>query len=119
MQGTESGDGEAFSVSVASAPGGDGVVVTVYGDLDMATAPQLQNSLERETAEGKDVELDLRACTFVDSTGVAVLVATASRLKNEGARLRMLGVRDRVRRTFELAGLAGVDSIELEPVDRP
>lgn len=115
METMNSETGERFSVSVARA-GDGGAVVTVYGELDMATAPQLKETLERDTEEGQDVEIDLRACKFIDSTGVAVLVATGSRLKGEGAKLRILGVRERVRRTFELAGLAGVDSIELELV---
>lgn len=108
-------DAGGSSISVAAAAGGAGAVVTVYGELDMATAPELQRALEREHREGEEVEIDLRACTFIDSTGVAVLVATASQLRTEGATMRIRGVRERVRRTFELAGLAEVDSIVLEP----
>lgn len=89
--------------------------MTVFGDLDMASAPRLRSELERVIDDGAEVTIDLRACGFIDSSGVAILAAAAWRVKERGRVLRIRGVRDRIRRTFDLAGLSGLDAIVLEP----
>jgi anti-sigma B factor antagonist len=105
-----------FTVHVAADQRG-GTVVTVYGELDMASAPRLRRELERVIDDGAAVTIDLRACGFIDSTGIATLVAAAWRVKERGRVLRIRGVRARIRRTFDLAGLSGLDSVVLEPGD--
>ena len=62
-----------------------------------------------------EIELDLRACGFVDSMGIAILVNAARRLSQEGRRLTIRGARDRVRRIFDLAGLSAHRCIVFEP----
>jgi anti-anti-sigma factor len=106
-----------FAVHVAERAGG-GVEVTVFGELDMASAPRLRAELEGPLASGKDLTIDLRACGFIDSTGVATLVGAAWQAKEHGRMLRISGVRDRIRRTFDLAGISGMDSVVLEPADQ-
>ncbi|MGH2954414.1 MAG: STAS domain-containing protein [Solirubrobacterales bacterium] len=103
-----------FAVHVADRPGG-GVEVTVFGEIDMASAPRLRRDLDRAIAHDNGVTIDLRACSFIDSIGIATLVAAAWRLKERGRVLRIRGVRDRVRRTLDLAGLSTHESIVLEP----
>jgi len=69
-----------FSISVESAPGGH--TIKVAGELDMATAPELQDAVEMvkasdEMVEGSNLLLDLSEVSFIDSTGIkAVLIAT-------------------------------------------
>jgi anti-anti-sigma factor len=103
-----------FAVHVADREGG-GVQVTVFGDLDMASAPRLRRDLDRAIARGDGVTIDLRACGFIDSIGIATLVAAAWQLKGQGRVLRIRGARERIRRTFDLAGLSRLDSVVLEP----
>ena len=104
-----------FSVSIAETPEGDGVVVTVYGELDMATGPKLREVLEEVLDGGDRVAIDLRGCNFIDSSGIAVLAAMAWRLKEDRRVVEIRGVRERVRHIFELSGLADLDAIRLEP----
>ena len=55
----------------------DGVrLLEVFGELDLATAPRLEHALAEA---GDDVLLDLRGLTFMDSTGVRVLLEAAER----------------------------------------
>lgn len=93
-----------FSVHVAERKGG-GTAVTVIGELDMSAAPELESAFEPAIAGGDDVTLDMRACSFVDSSGVATIVKAARRLHDEGRALTVEGAQERVRRIFELAGL--------------
>jgi anti-sigma B factor antagonist len=102
-----------FAVHVADRIDG-GVEVTVYGELDMASASDLRAELDRAVDRENGVTIDLRACSFIDSTGIATLVGAAWRLKEQGRALHIRGVRDRIRRTFDLAGLSSHDAIVLE-----
>jgi anti-anti-sigma factor len=102
-----------FSVHVGDLRDG-GTAVTVFGELDMATAPQVRTAIEQAVdTDGKFV-IDLRACGFVDSSGIAVLATAAWRRKDLGRVLVIRGVQERVRRTFDLAGLTSQESIVLE-----
>lgn len=115
---TDSSAGIGFSASLASGPRG-AAVVTVYGELDLATAPKLRQVLADALDLETDIELDMRACDFVDSSGIAVLAWTAWQLKEHDLILRIRGVRQRIRGIFELAGLAGHSSIRLEDYGPP
>ncbi len=65
----------------------DGIrVVTVRGELDMNTAPELEESLaEVVIGEGAQVVIDLTECDFIDSTGIALIVRAWQRLDSGGA----------------------------------
>jgi anti-anti-sigma factor len=103
-----------FAVHTAATSEG-GTEVAVFGELDHATAPEVRQAFGPALASDGDVRLDMRACTFIDSSGVGVIVAVALRLKESGRVLEIRGVRPRVRRTFEIAGLAGQGCVRFEP----
>jgi anti-sigma B factor antagonist len=71
-----------FDLTVARAEGA--TRLTLRGELDLGTAAQLEQALA--DADSK-VLLDLRALTFMDSTGVRVLLEAA---EEGGPDLRML-----------------------------
>lgn len=92
----------------------DGVaVVTMLGELDLASAPDLRGVLDEALTAGSDVEVDMRGCGFVDSMGIAAMVGAARQLAERGGVLRIRGAQERVRKIFELAGLLDNDWIEL------
>jgi anti-sigma B factor antagonist len=91
-----------------------GAVVTMLGELDLAAAPDLRKVLDEAIAYDGDVEVDMRACGFVDSMGIAAMVGAARQLAEGGRVLHVKGAQDRVRKIFELAGLLENDWIELE-----
>ena len=104
-----------FSVNAAPREGG-GTAVTVFGELDMASASTLRRALdEAVAADDGDVELDMRACSFVDSTGIATLVTAGRRLGEQRRVLRIRGARERVSHILELAGLPAQGWVALEP----
>jgi anti-sigma B factor antagonist len=102
-----------FSAMVAEGQSG-GAVVTMLGELDLAAAPELQQALDEALAYDGGVEIDMRACGFVDSRGIAAMVSAARKLAEGGEVLRVKGAQERVRQIFELAGLLENDWIELE-----
>jgi anti-anti-sigma factor len=88
----------------------DGVYrLTVSGELDLATRDDLRDELKRAGASGAGhILLDLRDLTFIDSTGIAILVEAHQRSAKKGRRLRVLSVDGQVREVLELTGLTEV-----------
>lgn len=95
----------------------DGVrVITVRGELDLSTAPDLEPALEAAVGAGDVAMLiDLSACEFIDSTGIALLVRAWQHLDGDPAadngRFALCGLNDQVRRLLELSGLSSSLSI--------
>lgn len=51
----------------------------VSGELDVFFAPRLQEVIDRHDATGRALHIDLRACRYMDSTILSVLVRAAKR----------------------------------------
>jgi anti-sigma B factor antagonist len=98
---------EAFDVSVTEV---DGVpVVSVSGEVDVATAPILRDRLKELTAEGAStVVIDLHEMTFLDSTGLGVLVGALKRCREGGGDLRLVAAQPRILKLLDITGLMGV-----------
>ena len=61
-------------------------VVVVKGEVDVATSPQLRNELNALIARGaRSITIEFGEVSFVDSSGLGVLVGTYKRLREEGA----------------------------------
>ena len=97
--------GDGFQVSSTTVDGV--IVISVAGDLDLATAPELQAECDKAVADKPDVvRLDLSSLTFLDSSGISVLVKTHHELEEAGAKLVLHQLDDRTRRVLDVAGLA-------------
>lgn len=82
--------------------------ISVRGELDLSTAPELEGPLEQvlESGEGS-VLIDLSQCEFIDSTGIALIVRAWQRLDsgNNGRTLVICSQNNQVRRVLEITGL--------------
>jgi anti-anti-sigma factor len=96
-------EGDAFEVAVEAGPAG-GTVVHVAGDLDLATAPQLEEALSGRVEESGLV-IDLSDCTFIDSTCVRVLVSVARETEEAGARTALVATDPGILRVLEITAL--------------
>jgi anti-sigma B factor antagonist len=87
-------------------------VVTVGGELDVATAPALGEELDRISAEGAaDAVVDLLAVSLVDSVSLGILVDASKKMKARGGALRIVCDDRRIARVIEITGLDRVLSI--------
>jgi anti-sigma B factor antagonist len=86
------------------------LVVTVRGELDLATAPGLEEVLVPPLKDGGQVVLDLRALEFMDSTGVRVIVAAHVAGQESGGALVLVRTDPAgpVGRVLEISGLDGI-----------
>lgn len=95
---------------------GDGVVVVVSGELDLATADVLSASLRVPEAKATTVILDLRELSFIDSSGLSVIVAQRRRAEEQEFRFAVaVGTGTAAERLFELSGLRGTIALVEDP----
>jgi anti-sigma B factor antagonist len=87
--------------------------VSVRGEVDVYTAPQLRERLYAVVADGVgQVVLDLSAMTFIDSTGLGVIVGTLKRLREAGGDLVLRSPSRSTRKVLEITGLTRIVEIE-------
>jgi anti-anti-sigma factor len=102
---------EAFSATVVECRG-DALVV-VAGELDMATAPELSRTLDPLVDGGlSGLVLDFSELTFLDSSGIAVLIDTQQRLAPKGRQLSIRSAQPGAMKVFEISGL--LDFLQVE-----
>jgi anti-sigma B factor antagonist len=92
----------------------DAAWVHLAGELDIATAPQLEQTLRESEIQARLVVLDLRDLTFIDSCGVHAIVNASIRARQGGRRLALLRGPESVDRLFRLAGSS--DDVEVGDV---
>jgi anti-sigma B factor antagonist len=82
-----------------------GIVLAVSGEIDLATAPTIEGELLDVEKAHRLVAIDLSQVSFVDSTGLRVILGADSRLRDAGGRLLIVQGPSQVRRLFEVTGL--------------
>lgn len=84
----------------------DRIVLSLSGELDMANAPALQSALEGpELAETKTVVLDLQPLTFLDSTGLRVILAARELCWRRGQEFAVTPGSAQVQRLLSVTGV--------------
>ena len=91
-------------------------VVRLEGEVDVYTSPRLDDCLQSLIEAGqRSVVIDLTDVTFIDSSGLAVLIKAHTRMGEEGGGLAIASPSETAFRLFELTGLTAVFTI----VDAP
>jgi anti-sigma B factor antagonist len=84
-------------------------VVAPRGEIDALTAPTLGRRLLGLADEGKTgVVVDLSSVTFMDSTGLGVLLNALRALGTRHGQMVLVCPNERVRRPFQITGLAAL-----------
>jgi anti-sigma B factor antagonist len=87
-------------------------VVRVVGEIDLATAPDLRDKLAEIPSDVGTVIVDLSEVTFLDSTGLSVLVATWKRFdESGGGAFRLVVNQPAVQRVLDVTGLVQVFAV--------
>jgi anti-sigma B factor antagonist len=93
-------------------------VVSVVGELDLATAPRLSHLLAEVAEPGRVVLVDLRHTDFMDSTGIAELATACKHQRELGGDLILDAPNSAVARVIEISGLDRVMTVTSDP-ERP
>jgi anti-sigma B factor antagonist len=104
------------SFNVETGELGQAVHVRLSGDLDLSTAGRAEQAIEdAEKAGAPMVVIDLRGLSFMDSTGLRVMVSADKRARRSNRRAVIIQGPAAVRRVFEITRLGE----RLEIVDTP
>ena len=84
------------------------------GDVDLATVMDLQTKLDvLIVATDDDIALDCAELTFIDSTGIGLVVYAQQALEVRGRACKVVNMSDQARRPFDVLGLTERLGIEL------
>jgi anti-anti-sigma factor len=93
-----------FEVTIEQRAGG--VYVTLSGELDISTAQRLEDDLRRVEADGPElIVLDLQRLSFMDSTGLRLLITADMRARQAERRVVIVQGNEMVQRVMRLTRL--------------
>jgi len=81
------------------------VIVTVAGEIDIATVARLRERLSALAAGGLPLVADLDQVSFIDATGLGALAGAARRAADHGASLHVVCDQPQIRRLLHVTGL--------------
>jgi anti-anti-sigma factor len=92
-------------LSITSEPDGEVHRVAAVGELDIATVEMLDKAVRDIEDTGQMIVLDLSGLSFIDSTGLRLVIDLNERYGGETDRLRIIAGSPAVERLLDIAGL--------------
>jgi anti-anti-sigma factor len=103
---TRPGRVDAFGLRAVASRQGTTATVQLEGECDLATQQPMRDALSQAlTWRPECLVLDLSELTFIDSTGIHIVVDLAKRLQRQHCRLVMIPGPRQTQRVFEITGL--------------
>ncbi len=104
-------------MQIETTPDSDRYVITVSGEVDLATSPELDTAIIAAIKSGSSsLVIDLTDVSFMDSSGLGVIVRGLKRCREADNDLDLVITNERVLKVFGITGLDQVipihDSIE-------
>ena len=108
----------SVELSVMSRQEGARTVISVTGEIDVYTAPNLRERLNELVADGHyDLVVDMAGVDFLDSTGLGVLVGGLKRARSHDGTLRLVCDQEKILKVFRITGLTKVFPIHATLAD--
>jgi anti-sigma B factor antagonist len=105
----------ALGLSVGVATEDGAATITLGGDLDVASAPELSLVLARVLGDGcTEIFLDLTALELMDSAAIDLIARALPVIKQHGAHLVLRSPRPLIRRVLDLSGVSSLVSANAE-----
>ena len=91
-------------------------MVSIRGEIDIYSIEKFRDTIEEKTkTQASEIILDCSELSYMDSTGMGVLIELRNKTKELGQKIIMMNPRPNIRK---LLALTGVDKI-IEIVDNP
>jgi anti-sigma B factor antagonist len=92
--------------------------LALYGELDIVSAGELKDMLLEISRDGTSgVTLDLSGLTFMDSTGLYMVLFAQELTRRHGCDFSLIPGSPQIQRVFELTSLLGVLPFQMDEVD--
>lgn len=104
-------------IEIQCTPKGKGLIVTVIGRLDTATAPLFDRKFREDVVAGghKYVVLDLSKLNYISSLGLSSILIGNKAVTDQGGELVLCGLEGIVRQVFQMTGLTTVLKVFSNP----
>jgi anti-sigma B factor antagonist len=103
------GEDERVALTVSTRNAEGCAIVSVAGDVDISTSPDLREALATVVSGGsRAIVVDLAAVKFVDSTALGVLVGAYTAVRNTGGRLAVVNDHPAVLKVLQITALHDV-----------
>ena len=100
---------ELRGLTVRSEREGDVHILRLEGELDLVNGDEIHRALERvQDSDAVTTVVDLSGLTFIDSTGIRLLLTADSRARRDSHRLMLIPGPPNVQRVFEICGVRDV-----------
>ncbi|HEX3001837.1 MAG TPA: STAS domain-containing protein [Methanoregula sp.] len=87
-------------------------ILSIAGRIDTATAPELEQAINKEIEGGhRKILLNFSGVSYISSGGLRVLLATAKKLKSPGDKFGICGLSPEVLKILKLAGFTSIFTI--------
>ena len=85
----------------------DVLLVIVKGDFDLVSAAEFRLKVDRaiQDLEPKNLIMDLSKVTFIDSSGLGVILGRLKQIQGRKGKLILTGVRPEVKKVLEISGI--------------
>ncbi len=93
-----------------------GPTITISGELDAHSAPELRDEIDA-AGDAAEITLDMSAVTFMDSSGLRVLIDAHQRTDQAGSQLVITRPSSSVQRVLEIAGV--IDHLDVRNGSAP
>ena len=88
--------------------------VSLSGEIDMSVAERLRNRIDEELdrAGARNIVFDLSRVSFIDSSGLGVIVGRYRKVVPVGGFITIFGANERVYRILELSGITKIIRVQ-------
>lgn len=89
-------------------------VISLRGEVDHHSARTIMENIDQTISSTlpMNLVLDLSSVTFMDSSGIAVLLRSLRQMDQLGGKLRVVGIPSQPRRVLEAAGIGRIITLE-------
>ena len=95
-----------MALSIVTSANGDSRVIRVCGEVDVSNKDELNAAVMSAQSEGgREVEVDLTEVSYIDSSGIGVLVAAAHRASDSDTRFFVSHPQRNVARVLSMLGM--------------
>ncbi|HOQ09115.1 MAG TPA: anti-sigma F factor antagonist [Syntrophomonadaceae bacterium] len=86
---------------------GDTLVVRITGELDMLVTDQLRQAIDQrlDTAGIRTLVLNLEKVTFIDSSGLGVIIGRYKKVRAQQGRMYIVGASPSVEKILHFSGI--------------
>lgn len=88
------------------------LTVTICGNIDTVTAPELDSKLQENISDVKDLVLDFAAVDYISSAGLRVILMANQQMEDVDGNLTIKNVNEDVRDVFEMTGFDSLLNLE-------